>query len=289
MLTLWIHNTPFSLKKLALLYILALVLVLILIQDNQFIVLSFFLGILTSLTAALCFLTYRNGVFVVRKTYTQANYRYQVRDFFSFKDKKQNFREIFLVGYNAIFSKIYFHQKKPWAYFDIIRLIIAKQKKMAKILILGGGGGSVAKTISEQFPRTEITAVEISQEIIEIAKRYFIKNNPRIHFLKEDAFSFLRKNSESFDFILLDVSNNLEMNPQMREPKFLKKIFATGKTIFVNFGVNHDDIIKNTRAYKKHAASIKQHFSLHLFGNNVVGCNIDTSKLRLNFLKLDNL
>lgn len=289
MLTTWIHNTPFSLKKILLVYFLALGILIGLIQNNSLMVFSFFLGIVTSLSIILIFLIYQNGIFVLRKTYQQSKYHYQVRDYFSLKDKKKNFREIFLVGYNAIFSRIYFNQKKPWAYFDIIRLILAKQRRLQSILILGGGGGSVAKTISEEFPRATITAVEISQQVIDIAKQYFIKNNSHIHFLKQDAFDFMRKNTKAFDFILLDISNNLEMNPEMRSQQFLRTIFAQGKTIFINFGVDHEDIRKNTQAYRKYAASIKQPFSLHLFGNNIVGCNKDTSKLQLNFLKLDNL
>ena len=75
------------------------------------------------------------------------------------------------------------------------------------ILILGLGGGSVIKTLINDFKyKNHITALDIDPVIIEIAKNEFkVSESRMLKIVCDDATNFMNKNKEIFDLIIIDL------------------------------------------------------------------------------------
>jgi len=74
-----------------------------------------------------------------------------------------------------------------------------------KMLIIGLGGGSIAKKTQKEFPSLEIDAVEIDPEVIEIAKRHFdVREGKNLRLHAQDGRLFLTRTQNRYDIIVLD-------------------------------------------------------------------------------------
>lgn len=80
-------------------------------------------------------------------------------------------------------------------------------RKFENILILGVAGGSVIKTLTNEIKFTgKITGVEIDNEIVEIANKYFKLNEIKnLELIVEDAFEFVLKTKNKYDLIIIDL------------------------------------------------------------------------------------
>jgi len=76
-----------------------------------------------------------------------------------------------------------------------------------KILILGLGAGSVIETLIKDFKyKNHITALDIDPVIIEIAKAEFnLSENKNLKIICENANSFMKRNKNLFDLIIVDL------------------------------------------------------------------------------------
>ena len=79
---------------------------------------------------------------------------------------------------------------------------IAQKIKAKKILDLCTGSGAIAVSLAKYLPQSEITAIDISNEAIKIAKKNAINNQVenQITFINSDMFTNL--NDEKFDIIV---------------------------------------------------------------------------------------
>lgn len=81
-----------------------------------------------------------------------------------------------------------------------------------KVLVLGGGDGLAVRNLLE-FPNiSEITLVDLDPKVVEIAQteQNLVElnenslKNEKVRIFYEDAFAFLQKTPEKFDFIIAD-------------------------------------------------------------------------------------
>lgn len=112
-------------------------------------------------------------------------------------------------------------------------------KKMNSILILGVAGGSVVKTLVEDFGfRNNITGVELDAEIIEIAHTHFnLDKFSNFKCIIDDAEQFVAASENSYDLILIDIFKDSEMPMFLFETNFInniKKILETKGYILFN-------------------------------------------------------
>lgn len=79
---------------------------------------------------------------------------------------------------------------------------IAQKTNAKKILDLCTGSGAIAVSLAKYLPQAEITAIDISNEALKIAKKNAISNNVenQITFVNSDMFTNL--NEEKFDIIV---------------------------------------------------------------------------------------
>jgi spermidine synthase len=93
-------------------------------------------------------------------------------------------------------SRLVFHYER------LMSLAFAFAGKPRSALLLGLGGGSMARYVREAWPECELAIVERSEEVIDLARRWF---GVAEEIIAEDADDFLRRARGSWDVILVDL------------------------------------------------------------------------------------
>jgi spermidine synthase len=76
----------------------------------------------------------------------------------------------------------------------------------ADALILGHGGGSLAKWVAKYWPALRVDAVEVDPSVVDAAQRFFgYEAPPTHHVVAKDARLFLRTTQQQYDVIWVDV------------------------------------------------------------------------------------
>jgi spermidine synthase len=113
------------------------------------------------------------------------------------------------------------------------------------ILILGLGGGTVAKLIQKNWKETKITGVDIDPTIVELGKKYLGLDRNNVDIIIGDAYKKseeLKSKNEKFDLIVVDLYNG---------DKFPKKFESDNFLSFVRGGLAKQGLIVFNRLYYK--------------------------------------
>lgn len=105
-------------------------------------------------------------------------------------------------------------------YSRFASLGLALRPDAAKALIIGLGGGSMAKKYHREFPEMEIDSIEIDPDVVEVARAYFhFREDARQRVHGGDGREFLARTGERFDLILLDAyyADNMPFHLVTRE------------------------------------------------------------------------
>ncbi|NQY29730.1 MAG: fused MFS/spermidine synthase [Flavobacteriaceae bacterium] len=104
----------------------------------------------------------------------------------------------------------------------LIHIGLDNLQKSENILVLGVAGGSVIKTLRNDFNiEAKITGVEIDPDIIELANTYFKLNSiSNLELVIEDAFQFIKTTQETYDLIIIDIFNDSNMPNELFEDSF---------------------------------------------------------------------
>ncbi|WP_395062329.1 spermidine synthase [Flavobacterium sp.] len=130
-------------------------------------------------------------------------------------------------------------------------------RKFENILILGVAGGSVIKTLTNEIKFTgKITGVEIDNEIVEIANKYFKLNEIKnLELIVEDAFEFVLKTKNKYDLIIIDIFQDTTMPNFLFEDYFINRINYLlndqGFILFNTMVISEKDRIRNLDYKKK--------------------------------------
>jgi spermidine synthase len=84
-------------------------------------------------------------------------------------------------------------------------LLLLPPARRRSILILGLGGGSVARIVRALAPRAEIVGVERDPRVVRAAREHFDLDDIRVRIVESDARSYLGRTRRQFDAILEDV------------------------------------------------------------------------------------
>jgi len=126
--------------------------------------------------------------------------------------------------------------------------------KPRSILMLGLGGGTLVRRFHTRFPDTKLTVIEISQQVIDIAKNYFYlpTNWENLTIINDDAANYMQETQQTkqqYDIILIDLylANKLPefLNTQEFYQKCQQCLTPTGILAF-NFLVNSPEIYYDT-------------------------------------------
>jgi len=97
----------------------------------------------------------------------------------------------------------------------------AKHDKQ-KALILGLGGGSLAKFLYRFMPHMHTTVLEINPSVIEIARQHFYlpDDDERLQVIAGDGIEYLRQQQASYDVLMLDAYDRHGVAPEMVSQDF---------------------------------------------------------------------
>ncbi len=100
-----------------------------------------------------------------------------------------------------------------------LRKAKSKKPEVQNVLVLGLGGGSVAKYIKKFWPEAVISGVDIDSVIVALGKRYLGLKDVDIKI--EDAASFLKETKQKFDLIVVDLYKGCEYPKKFETRSFL--------------------------------------------------------------------
>jgi spermidine synthase len=138
-----------------------------------------------------------------------------------------------------------------------IKNLLPKTFKPKTILILGLGGGSNTKLVSKYFPEAHITAVEIDDQMVEIAQKYYgldkVKN---LKIIIGDAESFAcNLRSENYDLILVDCFVGKLIPQALQKMSFINYLYNHGKYVLINriwYNEHHLETVFFLRELSRH-------------------------------------
>jgi len=103
-----------------------------------------------------------------------------------------------------------------------------RSKNPKSVLVLGIGGGTVNRMLSEYFPGIVQTVVDIDPVIIDIAKKYFFVDCiPNTHLVCSDAKEYVRQSvlkGNTYDFIIVDLSFGRVIPSFVTQKQFLQNL-----------------------------------------------------------------
>ena len=114
-----------------------------------------------------------------------------------------------------------------------------------QVCIMGLGGGTLAMTFLNVCPNAHVQAVELRQDVIRIAQKYFQlpKHEPRLSITHQDAFEFVRCNQTTFDIVVADLYHHHGIDEIQLQKEFLQhcseQINDDGWLV-LNYWLDHD-------------------------------------------------
>lgn len=83
---------------------------------------------------------------------------------------------------------------------ELVRLILKEDLGGKEILDIGTGSGCIAISLAKNLPNSNVTAVDICKDAMEVAKENSRLNNVNIEFVNTDIFEF--KSEKKYDLIV---------------------------------------------------------------------------------------
>jgi spermidine synthase len=90
----------------------------------------------------------------------------------------------------------------PWDYFLLAPTMTGLDPKTA--LIVGLAGGTSAHSLLATYPDLQIDGVEIDPKVLQLARKYFALDDPRLVTHAEDGRYFLETTDRTYDLVALD-------------------------------------------------------------------------------------
>lgn len=85
-----------------------------------------------------------------------------------------------------------------------------------KLLIIGGGTGTLATAAHNLFPDLAMTVIEIDELLIELGYKFFnLPKSPRLTIIIDDAMRFLERSRDCYDMIIIDAFSGYIIPPHL--------------------------------------------------------------------------
>jgi spermidine synthase len=87
----------------------------------------------------------------------------------------------------------------------------------SRVLMIGLGGGSMARFLHQAHPKAKIIALDVSPEVVSAARRHFDfpEDGPRLSVVLEDGAAWVPRHPASADVILLDAFVDGDQVPEL--------------------------------------------------------------------------
>lgn len=133
-------------------------------------------------------------------------------------------------------------------YIRMMAFTLLFNPEAKKVLCLGLGGGALPKFIWKYFPKVEVTVVEYSELVIEVASRFFeVPQDPRLKICHSEGVTFLQHNAELYDFIFVDLYISTGISPSSTTAHFFelcyKNLSPQGILVWNLWGSSQKELI----------------------------------------------
>jgi predicted membrane-bound spermidine synthase len=137
---------------------------------------------------------------------------------------------------------------------------LVRQAEPKHMLIIGGGAFTLPMAINKNFPRTYVDVYEIDDALIDIATKYFgLRLNKNLNVKIGDGRKLLKQESNSYDLVIIDVFNSVDIPTNFLEISFLidvKNKLKPGGIVAMNvissyYGDKSKTLDKLKRNFKK--------------------------------------
>jgi spermidine synthase len=92
-------------------------------------------------------------------------------------------------------------------YADAVHITPLLRPEARRVLMIGLGGGTVAKQLTRLYPEVEIDVVEVDPLVGKVAERFFdVRTGPRLRVYIADGRTFVKRSSERWDLIIIDAA-----------------------------------------------------------------------------------
>ena len=106
------------------------------------------------------------------------------------------------------------------AYFHIA---LALNPEASRSLLIGLGGGSVAKRMWRDYPEMRLDAVELDPDVVDVAQRFFaLPEDERIGVYVDDGRRFLETCPDTYDVVMVDAFDEDRVPRQLTTEEFLR-------------------------------------------------------------------
>jgi len=90
-------------------------------------------------------------------------------------------------------------------YTDATHLSRLMRPSVRRVLLIGLGGGTIAKQFTHYYPDASVDAVEVDPLVVDVAQKYFgVQPGDRLRIHVADGRIFLNRSSEKWDLIVVD-------------------------------------------------------------------------------------
>lgn len=145
------------------------------------------------------------------------------------------------------------------------------------VLIIGGGDGGALKHALRWKTVASVTQVEIDKTVSDLAKQFLPKvperafDDPRTHLVYQDAYEYVENCKESFDVIVIDLTDPVPDGPAARlfSQKFIAnigKLLAPGGVVTMQCG----SLLFQPEEIKDQIQNMKQVFGYTRLHNAVI-------------------
>lgn len=171
-------------------------------------------------------------------------------------------------------NAIYSFGKKYTSFQKAFKAINIEKIEIKDVLVLGFGLGSVVDLLENQPTIQRITAVDIDDVILDLAKKYlYAAIKDKVNYVCSDAELFINNHQDAFDLVIFDVFID-DLTPiQFMEQSFLVKlknvVSKNGILLFSKIDHSHKSKIENAQFEKAFSKVFTNSFSIDANGNKI--------------------
>ena len=128
--------------------------------------------------------------------------------------------------------------------FKTINLIKKNLNENIKVLDIGTGSGCISIALKKEIPGLDITAVDISEDALVVAKNNALENNCEINFIKSDLFNNI---DDKYDLIISNppyISYDEQIMDIVKKNEPHLALYAKNDGLYF-----YEEIIKNSSNY----------------------------------------
>ena len=128
--------------------------------------------------------------------------------------------------------------------FKTINLIKKNLNENIKVIDIGTGSGCISIALKKEIPGLDITAVDISEDALVVAKNNALENNCEINFIKSDLFNNI---DDKYDLIISNppyISYDEQIMDIVKKNEPHLALYAKNNGLYF-----YEEIIKNSSNY----------------------------------------